>query len=795
MINLLDLKFDIAVAGSRKSTHWKPNQVTWSQLLERFKKPFETSETYEQYMQMSKADQDGLKDKGGFVGGKLREGKRKRGYVEGRQLLCLDMDFGTLDFWEGFTLLYDYTCCIHSTHKHSKENPRYRLVLPLSRSVSEEEYEAVARKIAEHLGIDLFDDTTYEPTRLMYWPSRSKDGEYFFDHQEGAILNVDEILSEYKDWHDCRQWPRSSRAKKIVHRELKLLGDPSVKEGIIGAFCSAYGIDEAIDTFLSDMYVACDEAGPNRYTYSCGSTSGGAIVYDNQYLYSHHSTDPAQGASRNSFDLVRLHLFGDLDEAVKEGTKKLPSMKAMIELAQQDVKVKDTLNQSVLEAFGGEEKQIDLSTITYYNGKGVRCLDAYKLAKAIREHCAYLIVRKQGYDSEFLYWYENGYYKLISPNEFKGKIKSFIPAELCKPHAWEEVYKHLLTDTATTDYEELNNCEDYINFKNGLYNVKTKCLESHSKDIICSIQLNATYVENAPEPKVWLEFISRLGNYDTELIAILQEWVGLTLSNVLGYRPKKCLALVSKVGNTGKTQFNNLLCDILGNSNICSTPIQKFDKAFGLGSIYGAKAILIDDQTATTVEDSSNFKQITSGGKIDCEIKGKQSFPYTFKGTLSFGCNDLPYFRGDKGNHLFERIIIIACEKVLDEHERISDIKEQMLLEVDGIIQWALKGLHRLLDKGYMFTQSVASDEAMKEYRGMNDSLYRFVTENYTVTKRDKDRVSKSDLEQAYHKWCIENDIEPMKKKNIVTRASKQGINIKRSNGLYYTGLKALGIK
>jgi putative DNA primase/helicase len=33
---------------------------------------------------------------------------------------------------------------------------------------------------AKEVGIDMFDDSTYEANRLMYWPSTSVNGEYVF---------------------------------------------------------------------------------------------------------------------------------------------------------------------------------------------------------------------------------------------------------------------------------------------------------------------------------------------------------------------------------------------------------------------------------------------------------------------------------------------------------------------------------------------------------------------------------------------------------------------------------------
>ena len=104
---------------------------------------------------------------------------------------------------------------------------------------------------------------------------------------------------------------------------------------MVGAFCRAYDVTEAIAQFIPDAYIPCGEG---RYTYSEGSTMGGAVLYDGgNFLYSHHATDPASGKLCNAFDLVRLHKFNEEDYDAKPETPvtQLPSFKAMCEFALQ----------------------------------------------------------------------------------------------------------------------------------------------------------------------------------------------------------------------------------------------------------------------------------------------------------------------------------------------------------------------------------------------------------------------------------------------------------------------------
>ncbi|MED0755597.1 hypothetical protein P4S98_21015, partial [Bacillus amyloliquefaciens] len=249
-----DGSITIAIGRNRWDKAWRNKDMLWSDLLKKLATPNYTNETYAEYKKMSKSQQDQIKDVGGFVGGSLKGGRRKTDTVAWRQVVTLDADFIKGDLWASVEMMYDFACAAYSTHKHSKETPRLRLVIPLRRAVTPDEYQAVSRKLAADIGIDFFDDTTYQPHRLMYWPSTSQDGEYVFKLQDEAWLDPDEVLASYEDWTDPSYWPESSRIQKNRQKLADKQGDPHEKNGMVGAFCRTYSIPEAIETFLSDVY-------------------------------------------------------------------------------------------------------------------------------------------------------------------------------------------------------------------------------------------------------------------------------------------------------------------------------------------------------------------------------------------------------------------------------------------------------------------------------------------------------------------------------------------------------------
>lgn len=328
----------IATGRSRFEKTWKNRTVRWSRLLSMLEESQRTRETHAEYMKLPKAEQDKLKDCGGFVGGHLKEGKRRNGSVAGRQIVTLDADFAPPDLMaELRDAFFGNACAVYSTHKHCAAKPRVRLIIPLDREVTPDEYEAIARKVADDINIEYFDDSTYQAARLMYWPSHSADVEPVFDYIDGPFLSADDVLQSYPrgDWADVANWPESSRAAGI-RTPTGPAADPLAKKGPVGLFCRTYTVTEAIAKFLPGVYLPT--AKPDRYTYAAGSTAAGLVIYnDDTFAWSNHATDPAAGSSCNAFDLVRIHLFRDKDDGQEDKRgQNAPSYKAMRDLVWND---------------------------------------------------------------------------------------------------------------------------------------------------------------------------------------------------------------------------------------------------------------------------------------------------------------------------------------------------------------------------------------------------------------------------------------------------------------------------
>lgn len=361
--------FRITTGKSRLSTRIERKTIKWDTLANRLLQYGQIDCTYDEYMALPPDKQADLKDQGWFIGGQFNGPKRLLQDMARRCCITLDIDHADpYDLEEISDCYVDHAFVLHSTAKHCGDTPRLRLVLPLSKDVHPDKYEPLARLVASWLGMDMFDDTTFQPARIMYWPTVTIDGEIYKHRNNGEFIDPDEILEAYDDWTDFGEWPHSSRIQRL-RKPVKAAEDPLTKPGIVGAFCRQFDIHSAISEFELPYEPTDFE---NRYAPEGSTGAAGAIVYDDVFLYSHHESDVAAQQNLNAFDLVRLHRFPEL--VAKEGEDspmgERPSYRAMSQLAVSYPAVVKEMHtpadeMDVIENSNGEDKHPEEIMLTF----------------------------------------------------------------------------------------------------------------------------------------------------------------------------------------------------------------------------------------------------------------------------------------------------------------------------------------------------------------------------------------------------------------------------------------------
>ena len=606
---------------------------------------------------------------------------------------------------------------------------------------------------------------------------------------------LEEKMGKLEAVYDYGQYMKLRfQGKKILYGVVK--NDQFVK-GIEGIPRTLYNI-EAVKKAIKDNYAVYVVEGEKdvdtlkNFGYSA-TTAGGASDWKKEYA--------------QYFRGARVVILPDNDDAGRKLCRRIQKDLKNIASAIKIVQTSNAPKGDVTDYFneGNSIKDfkrlVERSEYTWAdwivtnNDMPVR-INPDKLAHSISKNLDYIILKKKGNEVADFYVYTKGVYEKCSKQEFKSYIKSYIPLGFASDNILNNIYSLLgCISEKMLEFDKADSNENIINLKNGILDIDKNILMEHSPQYISTIQLNCNYNPQAKAPK-FLEFVNRLcsdknGNVDNEKLLLIQEWTGLLLSNITISRVKKCFVLYSAAGNTGKSVFLNMICKILGGKHTINIPIQNMSDRFALSDLYGKRLDVVGDQQADAIENSSGFKQLTGGDRVKVEFKGKQSFDWIFKGGIVVSCNNLPYFADDKGGHIFERLAILPCDNSIPPEERDGTLIDKIAEESDGVFIWALEGLKRLRENDFRFTKCKATEAILYEYRSKIDTIFRFVDECYIRTENRRDRVRKTEFEAKYQKWCIENDFNPLNKRNIKERMAKNGIDCVKVHGIFvYTNLE-----
>lgn len=412
------------------------------------------------------------------------------------------------------------------------------------------------------------------------------------------------------------------------------------------------------------------------------------------------------------------------------------------------------------------------------------------LAQNIKNTMEYIVTSTHG-SRGLIHIYKNGVYLLASHNWVCAEITKYIKTRFRDANSIKNIAEQL-SYKEPIQYDHINGDEKIINLRNGLYNIEAKELKPHSKDYISCFQLNCNYEIKYKNHGYWDKFINDLSNGNEEIKNVLQEYAGLTLSNMTGNRVKKVLLLYGK-GDSGKSKFIEILCKMAGDENCINLKMQQLSDRFSMASIYGKRIVFNGDLPNSTLEDPSTLKEITGGDQLSAEFKGKDRFSFSFKGVLMFACNNLPYIKGDTGQHLFDRFLIVPCNNVIPVEQRDPLLIDKLMKDKNYIFQWALRGLERLIKQNYKFSYAEALEKQKENYMLASDSVRAFVKEGYDITGQSTDRIKSTELYKAYETYCLENENRTCCSEEFAKRLENNHgvVKYKYSGRKYFKGIKA----
>ncbi len=386
------------------------------------------------------------------------------------------------------------------------------------------------------------------------------------------------------------------------------------------------------------------------------------------------------------------------------------------------------------------------------------------LAKYVREHLFYVLVRDNGKQGLMKYVYEKGCYRLYADNMLMGIIKQYIAdydEELVKMGKVSETLQHITTDLNYVAQDALNSNEDLINFNNGLLRINGNetVLLPHSPDILSTIQIPCDWIGREMPTPVFDRYMHTLTGGDKAIEQLLLEFIGVCISNIKGWRMKKALFLVGD-GDTGKSQLKSLVERLLGKGNFIGIDLKEIEVRFGTGAVYGTRLAGSSDMSFLSVDELKTFKKITGGDSLYAEFKGQQAFEFTYNGLLWFCMNRLPKFGGDDGKWVYDRIMVVRCPNVIPKDKQDKTLLDKMYAERDGIVYKAVKALQEVITNGYRFFEPDSVSLAREKYMSENNTVVSFYEECMCEREGGKitDSATTSRIYDVYRAWCYDNN-------------------------------------
>lgn len=301
-------------------------------------------------------------------------------------------------------------------------------------------------------------------------------------------------------------------------------------------------------------------------------------------------------------------------------------------------------------------------------------------------------------------------YTLQSPNELENfAYQHFNP----KPSTTTtREFSNLLSITNLVQPEFFSaDLVGFINFQNGVLNVKTKDLLAHSPKRGFRYVLPYNYDPHAKAPR-FDKFLNEVTGEDGDIRKVLEEFGGYALSGD-DYWSHHCLLLIGE-GRNGKSKYLEALQLAAGEDNFSTTKLEKFGSQNDLQLMEGKLFNISEEISHKEMRLTETLKDLSSGNTMTVKLMYHQPYKIKNKAKILLTANKIP----DTSDHsfaFFERMIIVPFKEKFVGAKKDPHLAEKFKKELPGIFNIFLTGYERLV-KQQAFSDSVKISEEKEEY-------------------------------------------------------------------------------
>lgn len=320
--------------------------------------------------------------------------------------------------------------------------------------------------------------------------------------------------------------------------------------------------------------------------------------------------------------------------------------------------------------------------------------------------------------------------------------------------------------------DDLDSYSHLINFSNCVLDLRTGRELSHSPKYHFTSFINANYTTHRTEGKHFLHFINQCTKGDKQKTMQIQELTGYTISNYTN--AKKWFALIG-APHTGKSTILEVLTEIIGEDYTSNVPLHELSGRFSLSDLFKKKLNVCGELNDNALKNINTIKALTGNDRLRADIKYKSAINFINKAKIIMAGNAMPQLQTlDNTTAFTDRILFVVFNNTIPEGKRDYKLKEKLLSEKDYIVQWAVKGLERLINNNFVFTECSDSIEFKKQYQNEMSNINDFITVMCELEpNNDECRVHKRDLYSAYINYARDNCHNLLTKKEFFNEIKK----------------------
>lgn len=309
-----------------------------------------------------------------------------------------------------------------------------------------------------------------------------------------------------------------------------------------------------------------------------------------------------------------------------------------------------------------------------------------------------------------------------------------------------------------TDSSNLDNNPYLLNCENGVLDLRTLELLPHSPELMQTQLANVVFDKTANCPR-WKAFIEEVTCGDVELAAFLQRSFGVAISADVS-----CQAFWVHYGQgaNGKSTAIEVISAILGDyagpiaaeALLANPRGHDKERALTTSTLVGKRLAVAAEPDSGMRLSEGMIKSLTGAETVEARHLYGKPFKAVPTWHPHFTVNHKPLVRGTD-NGIWRRVMLVPWNATFRGDKADPYLKEKLLGEASGILNWLLYGFSKFRDLGGLCPPACVT-EATDEYRDENDRFGAWLEEHCVLSLGTQ--TAAADLYSNYSGWCKTNN-------------------------------------